>query len=142
LASVFSSLLEAWLIVLQQVFSHISLLSERFSTKLAGVGLDAFMHPHMVEKIPSSEELFSASIVFSSVNDYHLAVFRVGLVLALVWVSVQLLQIAYVSFRSLILDNIPKEGGSVSQKIQSSIIVSKNIVHQMVLYLEAFEFIF
>ena len=65
------------------------------------------MHPHVVEKVPGSQELFTALWVSSSVNDNHFSVLWVSSELLRVIVVLQLVEVIEVCFRSLILNNIP-----------------------------------
>lgn len=58
-----------YLIVLEQMLSHIAFLSKSFSTKLAYKWFNAEVHPEVVEEVPSSHELLPTPHVLTSVND-------------------------------------------------------------------------
>ena len=101
-----SSLILSRLEVLLNMLSHVSDLGKRFCSQMADVRFYAAVHPHVVEKVPGSQELFVALWVSSSVNDDHFSVLGIPSELLRVIVVLQLVEVIEVCFRSLILNNI------------------------------------
>jgi hypothetical protein len=57
--------------MLPPVLFEIAFLGKVFEAKFTSVRFDPFMHPNMVENIPSLGELFVAIFVFANVEESH-----------------------------------------------------------------------